>query len=97
MVTKIELIPSVPTLPEKIGRVRRSVQTVILVQPDRTAHLEREYVQLIGAGSVTALLEDHGGMDVHAMACDGIASMAWGICGRESTRPWLEPRDTAMA
>ena len=54
-------------------------------------------MQLIGAGSVTALLEDHGGMDVHAMACDGIASMAWGICGRESTRPWLEPRDTAMA
>ena len=29
-----------------------SVQTVILVQPDRTAHLEREYVQLIGARSV---------------------------------------------
>ena len=27
-------------------------KTVILVQPDRTAHLEREYVQLIGAGSV---------------------------------------------
>ena len=31
----------------------RSVQTVILVQADRTAHLVREYVQLIGAGSVT--------------------------------------------
>ena len=25
---------------------------LILVQQDRTAHLEREYVQLIGAGSV---------------------------------------------
>ena len=24
----------------------------MFVQPDRTAHLEREYVQLIGAGSV---------------------------------------------
>ena len=24
----------------------------MLVQPERTAHLEREYVQLIGAGSV---------------------------------------------
>ena len=36
----------------KFGRGRRSVQTVILVQPDRTAHLEREYVQLIGAGRV---------------------------------------------
>ena len=36
----------------KIGRGRRSVQTVILVQPDRTVHLEREYAQLIGAGSV---------------------------------------------
>ena len=34
---------------KKFGR-GRSVQTVILVQPDRTAHLEREYVQLIGAG-----------------------------------------------
>ena len=43
---------SVPTLPENFGR-GRSVQTVILVQADRTAHLEREYVQLIGAGSVT--------------------------------------------
>ena len=30
----------------------RSVQPVNLVQPDRTAHLEREYVQLIGAGIV---------------------------------------------
>ena len=35
------------------GRLSRdNVTTVILVQPDRTAHLEREYVQLIGAGSV---------------------------------------------
>ena len=27
-------------------------QTVILVQPDRTVNLEREYMQLIDAGSV---------------------------------------------
>ena len=47
--------------------VGRSVQTVILVQQDRTAHLEREYVQLIGAGSVGHLLEDHEGMGVHEM------------------------------
>ena len=40
-----------PTLHENFGR-GRSVQTVIFVQPDRTAHLEREFVQLIGAGSV---------------------------------------------
>ena len=40
-----------PPCLENFGR-GRSVQTVILVQPDRTAHLEREYVQLIGAGSV---------------------------------------------
>ena len=51
LVIKIEQIPSIPTLPEKFGR-GTSVQTAILVQPDRTAHLEREYVQLIGAGSV---------------------------------------------
>ena len=53
MVIKIEYNAIVPTLPEKIGR-GRSVETtvVILVQPDRTAHLEREYVQLIGAGNV---------------------------------------------
>ena len=66
MVIKIQQIPNVPTLPEKFGR-GRSVQTVILVQPDGTAHLEREYVQLIGAGSVGHLLEDHGGMGVHDM------------------------------
>ena len=33
----------------------RSVETVILVQQDRTAHLEREYMQLIGAGTVAKL------------------------------------------
>ena len=27
-------------------------ETVVLVQPERMAHLEREYVQLIAAGSV---------------------------------------------
>ena len=32
------------------------------------AHLEREYVQLVGAGSVATLLEAHGGMGVHEMA-----------------------------
>ena len=41
-----------PTLPENSGR-GRSAQTVNLVQPDRTAHLEREYVQLIGASIAT--------------------------------------------
>ena len=54
MVIKIEQIPSVPTLPEKNGR-GRSVQAVILVPPDRTAQLEREYVQSIGAGSVATI------------------------------------------
>ena len=44
--------PSVPTLSEKFGRGTRRVQTVILVQQDRTAHLEREYVQVIGAGII---------------------------------------------
>ena len=53
-------------------------------------------MQLIGAESVAALLEDDGGMDVHAIARYCIASVAWGICGRERTRPRLEPRDTAM-
>ena len=49
--------------------VGRTVQTVILVQPDRTAYLEREYVQLIGAGSVATFAEDHHvGMGVHEMA-----------------------------
>ena len=52
LVIKIESIPSVPALSENFGRGRKSVQTVILVRQDRTAHLEREYVQLIGAGSV---------------------------------------------
>ena len=51
MVIKNEEIASVPTLPDNFGR-GRSVQTVILVQEDQMAHLEREYVQLIGAGSV---------------------------------------------
>ena len=60
--------------------------------------MEREYVQLIGAGSVGRhFLEDHGGMGVHEMARDGIASMGWGICGRQRTRPRQELRDTAMA
>ena len=36
----------------KIVEEEEVLQTVILVQEDRTAHLEREYVQLIGAGSV---------------------------------------------
>ena len=40
-----------PTLHENFGR-GRSVQTVIFVQPDRTAHFEREYVHLIGPGSM---------------------------------------------
>ena len=31
--------------------------SLILVQPDRTAHLEREYVPLIGAGSVATFAE----------------------------------------
>ena len=43
--------PNVPTLIENFRR-GRSVQTVTLVQQERTAHFEREYVQLIGAGSV---------------------------------------------
>ena len=68
MVTKIEQITSVPTLPEFFGR-GRSVQTVILVQPHRTADLEREYVQLIGAGSVGTFAEGPWGyMGVHEMA-----------------------------
>ena len=42
---------------------------IILVQPDRTAHLEREYVQLIGAGSVATFAGGPiGGMGVHEMA-----------------------------
>ena len=53
--SKSNRLPSVPTLPEKFGR-GRSVQTAILVQPDRTAHLEREYVQLIGAGSAATFV-----------------------------------------
>ena len=66
-VIKIEQIPSVPTLSEIFGR-GRSAERVILVQQDRTAHLEREYVQLIGVGSGRHLLEDHEGMGVHEMA-----------------------------
>ena len=42
---------------------------IILVQPDRTAHLELEYVQLIGAGSVATFAGGPiGGMGVHEMA-----------------------------
>ena len=73
------------------------VQTVILVQQDRTAHFEREYVQLIGASQVLRhLLKDHEGMGEHETR-DGIASTVWGICGRYRTRPRQGPRDTAMA
>ena len=38
-------------LSENFGR-GRSVHTVILVQQDQTANLEREYIQLFGDGSV---------------------------------------------
>ena len=47
----MEYIPSVHTLSENFGS-GRSVHAIILVQQDRTAHLEREYVQFICAGSV---------------------------------------------
>ena len=43
---------SIPSVPSGLEEVKTRPQAVILVQPDRTAHLEREYVQLIGAGSV---------------------------------------------
>ena len=52
MIIKIEYrFQAFPPCLENFRR-GRGVQTVILVQPDRTAHLQREYVQLIGAGSV---------------------------------------------
>ena len=45
------------------------VFTVILVQPDQTAHLEREYVLLIGAGSVATFA---GGPWGFGCTCDGM-------------------------
>ena len=49
---KIALSP-LPPCRQSLG-VGRSAAVVFLVQQDRTAHfLEREYVRLIGAGSIT--------------------------------------------
>ena len=44
------MLLSIPTLPENFGTGRRG-QTVILVQQDKTAHVELEYVHMISAGS----------------------------------------------
>ena len=57
-----------PPYLKKFGR-GRSVQTVILVQPDRMTRLEREYVQLIDAGSVATFAGGPGG---YGCTCDGM-------------------------
>ena len=43
---------SIPSVPSRLEGVKTRPERVILVQQDRTAHLESEYVQLVGAGSV---------------------------------------------
>ena len=49
--SKSDRFQAFPPCP-KILEDEENIQTGILVQPDRTAHLEREDVQLSGAGSV---------------------------------------------
>ena len=52
-----------------VPEYNKHVQTVMLVQSHRTAHLESEYVQLIGAGSVATFAGGPlGYMGVHEMA-----------------------------
>ena len=51
-------------------------------------------MQLNDAGVLRHLLKDHGGMGVHEMARDGIASMdGMGHMCAPKTRPRQEPRD----